>query len=740
MKVRWTKGIVALLLAVMMILGTAACSKGAENTAANGTGENDKTPATGTDTPATADEPAGTDTPAEEEKTFVVYDNDEDIYMANLGEFYADYQKATEASSVSERYALLAVAEAKVLESGVATPMYGGIAGYQMSRIVYCSGGYAPWRGDMSDMSQMIITNEIILGEDQNHLRDLRNELMGTGTYIQKAVEYLTEKGYTFQDTYTSTFVDNPTTWDIFAASTNTDAGIIGPTFDYLFAYDAEGVMQPRMAESYEISEDGTVYTIKIRPGQIWVDSQGRKIADVTADDWVAAAQHQADLQDCYDLNNFIAGMTEYLTGETTDFSTVGVKAVDDLTLQYTLKEPATYFISLLQKHAFLPLCRSYFLSQGGAFGQAEFAEAQAQPTYLYGTDQNHIAISGQFLCTNMTEKNSITYVLNENYWNAANATLKGVKYVFSDSSDVSRTYDDFINGVTMTLGLNTQRLELAKQKGDFDKYAYVGDVGRITFLFWFNLHRQTYANMADGAAPSQKTDAEKAVSCAALQNAHFRRAIGHAISRGAYLAQNVGEDLAMMSVRNTLTPGTYVKLDEDVTIDINGTATTFPAGTWYGAIVQAQLDADNVDVKVWDEKNLSTDGWDAWYNVDMAKAELQLAIEELKTLGIEVSKENPIVMDYPYPAYNEVGQNQAYVLKTCIESAFDGLVRFDTLVLNNVTEFQNVFNNTNNGSEHNADMGGLGCIGSDHGDPICYLNGIQPYGDGWLTPRMGLW
>ena len=194
------------------------------------------------------------------------------------------------------------------------------------------------------------------------------------------------------------------------------------------------------------------------------------------------------------------------------------------------------------------------------------------------------------------------------------------------------------------------------------------------------------------------------------------------------------------MSVRNTLTPGTYVKLDEDVTIDINGTATTFPAGTWYGAIVQAQLDADNVGVKVWDEKNLSTDGWDAWYNVDMAKAELQLAIEELKTLGIEVSKENPIVMDYPYPAYNEVGQNQAYVLKTCIESAFDGLVRFDTLVLNNVTEFQNVFNNTNNGSEHNADMGGLGCIGSDHGDPICYLNGIQPYGDGWLTPRMGLW
>ena len=740
MKVRWTKGIVALLLAVMMILGTAACSKGAENTAANGTSENDKTPATGTDTPATADEPAGTDTPAEEEKTFAVYDNDEDIYMANLGEFYADYQKATEASSVSERYALLAVAEAKVLESGVATPMYGGIAGYQMSRIVYCSGGYAPWRGDMSDMSQMIITNEIILGEDQNHLRDLRNELMGTGTYIQKAVEYLTEKGYTFQDTYTSTFVDNPTTWDIFAASTNTDAGIIGPTFDYLFAYDAEGVMQPRMAESYEISEDGTVYTIKIRPGQIWVDSQGRKIADVTADDWVAAAQHQADLQDCYDLNNFIAGMTEYLTGETTDFSTVGVKAVDDLTLQYTLKEPATYFISLLQKHAFLPLCRSYFLSQGGAFGLTEFADARAKETYQYGIDQNHIAICGQFLCTNMTEKNSVTYVLNENYWNAANANLKKVSFLYNDDFDVSRAYYDFMQGNVMSFGMNEQRMELAKQKGDFQKYAYIGDVGQISSLLWFNLHRQTYANMADGAAPSRKTDAEKALSCAAMQNRHFRLAIGHAIDRERNIAQSAGEELAPLSIRNTLTPGTYVKLLEDITMDINGTPTTFPKDTWYGAIVQAQLDADGMDIQVWDAEKKTTDGWDAWLNVEKAKEELRLAVEELKTLGYEVTKETPVIIDYPYTEYNEIGKNKAYVMKTNIENAFDGLVRCDLIPLNNVTEMMNVALNTKCGAEVNTDMGGAGALGSDHGDPICYMEGLLPHGDGWLTPYLGLW
>ncbi len=738
MKERWTKRIAALLLAVIMILGTAACTKGAEPTVKadndkQTTTEANKTTPDGT-TPETTDAPA-------EEKPFAVYDNDEDIYMANLGEFYEAFQAATTtAENVSQRYALLAVAEAKAIESGVGTPMYGGAAGYNMSRIVYCSGGYAGWRGTMSDLSQYVITNEIITAEDYKHLKKLRTDLVGTGTYMTKAVEYLTEKGYTFRDTYTATFVDNPTTWDIFAASTSNDSGIISPTLDYLYAYDAEGVLQPRLAESCEISEDGKVYTVKIRPGQIWVDSQGRKVADVTADDWVAAAQHQADLQDCYDLNNYIEGMTAYVTGETTDFSTVGVKALDDLTLQYTLKEPATYFMSLLQKIGFLPLCRSYFLSQGGAFGLDAFSEAQSKPSYQYGIDQNHVAVCGQFLCINMTEKNSITYVLNENYWNASNANLKAVKLTFSDSSDVSRSYDDFMNGTVVSMYLNTQRLELAKKKGDFEKYAFVSDVGRITFLFWFNIHRQTYANMADGAGASRKTEAEKALSCAALQNKHFRLAIGHAIDRGAYVGQNVGEDLSMMSVRNSITPGTYVNLEEDVTIDINGTATTFPKGTWYGAIVQAQLDADNFGLQIWDAENLTNDGWDAWYNPAKAMEELQIAIEELKAAGYEVSKENPIVMDYPYPSYNEVGQNQCYVLKTCIESAFDGLVRFDALPLNNVTEFLNVQNNTNNGSEHNTDMGGLGCIGSDHGDPICYLDGLLPYGDGWLTQKLGLW
>lgn len=718
------KRLIAIALCLSMVAALAAC--GGNNDAV--TNNND----TSSENDASSENTANA--------AFAVADTDEEIYMNNFSDFYDYYMQAMEAETVSERHALLAVAEAKALETAGGTPMYGPTAGYQMTRLVYHTSGYASWRGTMTNYGQYVVTNEIITAEDNEYLKKLCQELSGTGTYVSEAKKYLSEKGYTFSDVIKGTFSDNATTWNIFTAATYNDSTLIYPTTDYLFRYNAEGELTPSLATSYEISDDGMTYTIHIREGLSWVDSQGRKVADLTADDWVAAAQHQADIQDYYTLGLYVDGMTEYATGETTDFSTVGVKALDDYTLQYTLISPCTYFHTMFQSIEFLPLCRSYFLSQGGAFGIAEYAEASASPSYVYGTDQNHVAYCGQFLCTNVTEKNSVSYVLNENYWNAENAEIKAIQLTYNDGSDTSRSYTDFMNGDTISFNLQSSHLETAKNNGDFEKYVTTTETGRATFLFWFNLHRQTYENMADGAAASQKTDEEKTVSTAAFQNQHFRLALAHSIDRATYIAQNVGEDLKSISIRNTITPGTYVSLEEDATIDINGEPVTFPAGTWYGAIVQAQLDADEFPVTVWDEENQTSDGWDAWYNPELAAEELAIAIEELATLGYEVTEENPIVVDYPYVSYNEVGQNQAYVLKTCIEEALGGLVRFDLLPLNNATEFANVWNNANSGAEFNYDIGGLGTIGSTHGDPQCYTEGLLPYGDGNLTRRMGMW
>ena len=726
----WKKRLLALTLCLVMAVSLAACGKNGDNST------NQPPPDTGNNSTNVEE----TKDPVETEPAFEVADNDEDIYFNSLSEFYDAYQLAMEADNDSERYALLAIAEAKALESAVGTPIYASAANWTMTRQVYRSGGYASWRGGLTDYSQMVLTNEIITAEDYNHLREMWRELLGTGTYAEKSVEYLTEKGYTFDDTFDRVFTVVPTTWDIHASANGNDTILARPTFDYLFYYDPEGELQPHLASGYEVSDDGLTYTIHIREGMNWVDSQGRVVAEITADDWVAAAQHRGDLQRTSSLDTYIAGMTAYRTGETTDFSTVGVKATDKYTLEYTLIKPIPYFMSMMVSNEYLPLCRSYFLSQGGAFGVAEYAEASASPGYTYGVDPNHIAYCGQFLCTNMTDKNSITFVLNEAYWNAENVPLKGVNIVYDSGGDITRSYTNFTNGNIVGLSLSTANLETAKANGDFDKYGVLSEVGRSTIALWFNLHRQTYANVADGAVPSQKTDLEKEVALAALQNVHFRRALVHSIDRATYLSISLGDDLKYVNIRNALTPGDFAMLKNDVTVPVNGKDTTFPAGTWYGAIVQAQLDADEFPVKVWDAENETTDGWDAWYNPELAAQELAIAIEELSALGYEVSKENPVVIDYPTMTYNEVSQNQGYVVKANIETTLDGLVRVDTLPIADYAEYANVLNNVNSGAEINYDMGGLSGIGSDYGDPQCYLEGMLPYGDGLMTMRMGMW
>ena len=107
------------------------------------------------------------------------------------------------------------------------------------------------------------------------------------------------------------------------------------------------------------------------------------------------------------------------------------------------------------------------------------------------------------------------------------------------------REYNDFtVNGVGTTIVLDTAQLEIAKDDGNFDKYVHIAPNVTNIFLMWFNENRQVYANVPDGACVSLKTEEQKEVSRAALQNQHFRLALAYSIDRASYIAQNLGEDL----------------------------------------------------------------------------------------------------------------------------------------------------------------------------------------------------
>lgn len=662
-----------------------------------------------------------------------------ELYNEALGDFNDALATAKEAETVDERYALMAVAEGKLMESAMMYPLtsIGGM--YAMYRMAPRTKDYTLWGSDNDRYHQYVVTTDFIKAEDYNEMRAKWDELKGTGTYESWVKEYLAGKGYTLKDSFSMPYASDPVTWDGLATSRAADTDAIINTYDGLMEYDVEGTLQPALAESYEVSDDGLTYTFHLRKDVKWTDSQGREVDTVKADDFVAGMQHMCDAQGGleYLVQGVIKNVSQYISGEVTDFDEVGVKAVDDYTVEYTLEEPCSYFMTMLGYTIFMPMSRSYYQSQGGKFG-AEYDSSAAD--YQYGKDSNSIAYCGPYLVTNATAKNTIVFKLSDSYWNKDNVNIKTLTWLFNDQSDVTKMYTDAKAGTVDYVNLNTSTMETAKSEGLYDQYAVVSDTDATSFMAFYNINRTATANANDGTtAKSTKSDEEIQRTNKALQNVHFRRAISFAADRGAYNAQQVGEDLKYTSLRNTFTPGYFVSLSKDTTIQINGTDTTFPAGTYYGEIVQKQIDADGVKIKVWDAENKTSDGFDGWYNPENAVEELNTAIEELAEEGITIDESNPIQIEYPYPSAVEVYTNKANSYKKSVEAALGGKVVINLVDAVDVDGWYYAGYYVNYGYEQNYDVYDVSGWSPDFGDPCSYLDTMLPDYEGYMTKCFGI-
>ncbi|MGM9537319.1 MAG: ABC transporter substrate-binding protein [Candidatus Onthomonas sp.] len=724
----------SLLLALSMVLSLCLTSCGGSNNQAS------ETPADSTEPTAESDAPeAETETPSEE----LSYEEESwNIYQANLGEYYEYYMAAKdEVESLDQRYALMALAEAKLLESGTVVPTITEGGAYALSRMAPRTRSTVMWGSDYRRYHTSYMTNEILTTEDMTAMRELWNELKGTGTYLESAKSFLAEHGYTLKDTMTLAYTSDPTSWDLFASYLATDSDVLVNTYDGLLQYDCENELQPALAESYEVSEDGLTYTFHIRQGVKWVDSQGRELAEVTADDWVAGMQHLLDAQAGmeYLVDGVLVNASQYISGEITDFSLVGVEAVDDYTLVYTLESPCPYFTTMLGYTVFAPLCRSYYTSQGGTFGE----EYAVSGSGNYGSGPNNIAYCGPYLISNWTAQNIIVFTYNESYWNPDNVNVHTITWMYNDGSDPTKSYNDFLAGTTDSVTLVSSTLELAKGDGNFDQYAYVGDTTACSYVLFFGLNRGAFANFNDETvcvSPKADDEEEQARTHAAMNNVHFRRAVGTALDKISWNAQAYGDELAAVSVRNSYTPGTFVTLSEDVTVDINGTSTTFPAGTYYGEIMQAQLDADGVPVKVWDAETESGDGFDGWYNPEYSASELAIAVEELAAEGVVIDEEHPIQIDIVYPSISVTYTNKAMAFKQSVEATTGGLVQINTVAGSSFDDWYYATYYPSYGIEQNCDIND--CTGwiPDYGDPSTYLDTMLPEYMGYQTKCFGIY
>ena len=733
------KKVLSLLLVAAMSASLCACNNGAGNVSSDASGSTEL---------VQTDESSAASEENAEQKVAPWADMEYDeasayLYDATLGEFAEMYAKAADAKSVSESYVLQAMAEAKLLESGVLLPTTSRGGRYGISRVAPHSVTPVLWGNDYERFHQVIVCKELIKTEDREEMKTKFAELKGTGTYEKWAKDFLKEKGYTIKDTYSIPNTADPITWDVIATSQAADSEKIVQTYDGLVEYDLEGVLQPALAESWEVSDDGLTYTFHLR-NTVWVDSQGRKVADVVADDFVAGFQHMLDSEDApwYLVEGLVKGASEYINGEITDFSQVGVEATDEHTVVYKLEVPASYFMTMLGYGAFAPMSRSYFVSQGGKFG-AEYDPSA--DSYTYGSTKDNIAYCGPYLVTNATEKNIIKFEANPSYWNKDNINIKVQNWLYNDDSDALKAYNDNIAGVIDSCSLNSSALEIAKKDGNFDAYHYVSSCDATSYSMFVNLNRGTFHNFNDEkAAVSSKTEEEAKRTNIAVNNVHFRRALCFSVDRASQNAQDVGEELKLTSLRNSYTPGNFVSLSEDVTVDINGKSTTFKAGTYYGEVLQAQLDADGVKIKAWDPTLEggagSSDAFDGWYNVANAKEELAKAVEELKAQGVEISAENPIYLELPYYSGSTRYTNKANALKQSVEAATDKCIIITLLECKELVDWYYAAYYPESGDQCNFDLNDLSGWGPDYGDPKTYLDTFLSEGSGYMTKNLGIY
>lgn len=648
-----------------------------------------------------------------------------ELYKEVLGDYYTYLLAAKAQTDVSARYALMAIAEAKLLESGVMLPTSSNGGGYAISRVAPNTAPRALWGFDSDRYENIIVATEFIKAADREVMKAKYVELKGTGTYESWAKQYLTAQGYTLKDSYSLGSSSDPETWDIMNTYLAADTEKIVNTIEGLLSYDCEGRLTYALAKNVTVSDDGLTYTFTLRDGLKWVTQEGQEYADLTAQDFVDGMQYLLDKQAGleYLLFGVIKNAEEYASGTVT-FDQVGVKATDDKTLVYTLAQKTSYFLTMLEYNIFMPICK-------------EFAESKGEN---YGTSPENILYCGPYLVKNYTSENRIVFEANPFYWAKDDVNIKTLTMIYYDGKDATKPYSDAVEGVIDGAGLTTVTLPLAAKDKLFETYAYVSGTDATSFSAFINLNRQAYSTIYGLGMESSKTDAQKAASIEALKNLHFRMAIMQSLDRAMWNATKSGEVTKLNALRNTYTPGTFVALERDIKIKIGDTYQTFKKGTYYGEIVQAQLTADGSQIKVWDptggDGDGSSDGFDGWYNVEAAREELAKAIEELANLNI--SADNPICLDLPYVSTNSNYSAAANAFKQSVEAALEGKVIINLVAAEKFAGWYYAGYYCTSGSECNYDLYDCSGWGPDYGDPATYLNTFLP-ASGDLLHVLGL-
>lgn len=508
----------------------------------------------------------------------------------------------------------------------------------------------------------------------------LKKRLIGTGLVLATGI-LLSACGQSNTDTstYSSTFSANPTTFNYLLDYYADNTAVITNLVDGLLENDSYGNLVPALAEDWSVSADGLTYTYKLRKDAKWYTADGEEYASVKAQDFVTGIKYAADNKgQAMDLiQNSIKGLNDYVTGVTNDFSTVGVKALDDYTVEYTLTRPEPYWNSKTTNSILFPVNEEFLKSKDKDFGTLT---------------PDSILYNGSYLLKDFTSKSSIEYVKNPHYYDHDKVTIEKVKLAYFDGSDQEMTIRNFESGAYSIAGVYPNSSNYAKTKEKYQDNIVYSLQDKTSWYFNFNVNRKTYNHTA------KTTDEQKKSAQTAILNKNFRQAINFGIDRTAYSAQSNGEEAASKTLRNTLVPPIFVQVGDKT----------------FGEVTASKLVNYGTE---WSGINLA-DAQDAYFNKEKAQAKFAEAKKELEAQGVTF----PIHLDVPVDQTNKNAVSGMNSVKQTLETVLGS----DNIVIDvqqlSTDDFGNVAFLAPNPAARDYDLNFDGWVG-DYQDPSTYLD-----------------
>ena len=455
-----------------------------------------------------------------------------------------------------------------------------------------------------------------------------------------------------------------------------------------LLTQDPHGTLVAGMAKEWSHNEDASEWTFIIRDDATWSTASGEVYANVTAEDFVTGLKHAADVKSetIGLVQGLIVGLDDYYTG-TGAWEDVGIKAEGNK-LTYTLTQPCGYFDGMTTYSILWPINAEFLASKGADFGSVS-ADA--------------ILYNGCYLLTSYVAAQEVRFDANPNYYDKGNVNVQHVVVTYTNGEDPAQNFKMFVNGEVTQTNINSSLPDVVAEADE--KYAdnqYTSDTTAVTYWGSFNFDRVLYALYNDpSVSTSNKTDAQKADTKAAILNKNFRLAVFAAYSTKATQAITMGDERALDAARNTLVPYTFATTSD---------------GRSYGSLVTAYLEEMEPEFAGID----LTDGHDAWYNPERAQKFAAAAKEEL---GDTVSSW-PIVLDYPVYAASENNKNAALAMEKSIEDAIGDYVDVNLVMLEGDSSvYRSAFYSFTYGHQNSIDFAFSAGWGPDYGDPLTYIH-----------------